>query len=158
MFLNNLKLKPKIHLYYIIQIAISIEDQGLSFYTALAKKTSNVEIKNLCSRLAKDEAAHKKFFQDALLQWKDPVANDQILDSLTEQLQNIGLFWDFSLSSASEKEFIRYAIEQEIKTADFYLSFEKNFPKTWKQLYIQQLVITERAHANSLANLLTSLK
>jgi len=158
MFLNNFKLKPKIHLRYILQSAISIEDQGVKFYSILAEKTSNTAINRLCSKLANEEAAHKKIFQNSLLQWKGLPASEEILDSITAQLKNIGLFWDLSLSKASEKDFIKYAIEQEIKTADFYLSFEKTFPQTWKQLYIQQLVITERAHANSLTSLLESLK
>lgn len=63
MFLNNFKLEPKIHLRYIIQIAISIEEQGVEYYSKLAEKFSDINTKKLCSKLAGDEAVHKNYFR-----------------------------------------------------------------------------------------------
>lgn len=158
MFFRNYKIRTKIHMRYIFQVAILVEEQGIEFYTKLAEKSSDANVKKLCSKLAIDEADHKKLFRGALSRWLSLLADKQTLDSLIQELKNAGLFSDAPLADASEKDMIEYAIEQEKKTADFYLSFEKAFPQEWKQMHIQQLVMTEKAHASALESLLSRMK
>ena len=157
MFFRNYEIRTKIHMRYLFQIAILIEEQGIEFYTKLAEQSSDVNVKKLCSKLASDEAEHKKLFQDALSRWLPPPADNQSLDSLIQELKNAGLFSDEPPLDTSERDMIEYAIEQEKKTADFYLSFEKAFKHEWKRMRIQQLVMTERAHASDLISLLSEI-
>jgi len=144
------KMRRRIHMRYLFQVAISVEEQGKEFYTKLADKASNVEVKNLCSRLASEEDAHKRLFQDTLSRWLPLPADREPLHLLTQELRSKGLFSDPPPPDATEEDMVTYAIEQEKKTADFYLSFEKLFPDAWKKMHIETLVREERAHANKL--------
>ena len=51
---------------------------------------------------------------------------------------------------ASEEVMAEYAIQQEKKSIDFYLSFERAFPEGWRRMHIQNLVMEEKSHANKL--------
>jgi rubrerythrin len=138
---------------YLFQAAILVEEAGIEFYTMLAEKSPNQSVKILCARLASDEEKHKKLFQDVLSQWLPLPADQHTLNSLIRELKNNGLFVDMPSMNAPAADLIKYAIEQEKKTADFYLSFEKTFASAWKRMNIRQLVVTEREHANCLMTL-----
>ena len=157
MFFRNHEIRRKIHMRHLFQIAILIEEQGIEFYTKLAKQSSDVNVKELCSKLASDEVEHKKLFKDALSRWLPPPADNQSLASLIQELKNAGLFSDEPPLDTSERDMIEYAIEQEKKTADFLLSFKKAFKDEWKRVKIYQLVMTERKHASDLISLLSKI-
>jgi rubrerythrin len=155
-FFRNYPIKTKLHMRYLYQVAILVEEEGIKFYSELAKKANDTAIKRLCIKLAGDEKKHKEIFEAVLAQWLPEPADEQTLNSLIQELRNAGLFSEPPSLNASEKDMIKYAIEQEIKTAEFYQSFEEYFPQTWKKLRIQRLVLAEKEHAESLRSLLTS--
>lgn len=51
---------------------------------------------------------------------------------------------------SKEEDIARYAIDQEKRSVDFYLSFEKTFPEAWKRLHVKRLVMEEKSHLNEL--------
>jgi rubrerythrin len=154
MFFRNHEIETKIPMRYLFQVALLLEEQGKEFYEKLADKALDVNAKKLWRDLANDEIDHKRLFETALSRWLPRTANKEFLESLIQQLRRAGLFSNPPPPDATEKDVINYAIRQEEKTADFYHSFEKGFPDTWKRMHIQGLVIAEREHANKLRGIL----
>lgn len=151
MFFLGAKFKKRIHLRHIYRVAIMVEDEGIRVYKALADAPVNENVKNLCAQLLADEQSHKKLFQAALSRWKAlPEGKEDALDELVRKLQDTGLFSPLPCAEAREKDILNFALELEHKTAEFYQSFEKNFPQVWKKMQIAQLVVAEKAHANKL--------
>lgn len=141
-----------IHLRHVLQAAISSEDRGRDFYTALAGKVTDPETKDLCHRLAKDESEHKMFIESMLNQWL-PLSPDRDTSAMMAQkMKEWDIFANPPDMGSTEDVMVKYAIEQEIKMADLYLSFEKYFPDAWRMMSIHTLVMTERSHANKLKN------
>lgn len=154
MFFTFFKKRKRLHLRYVLQVAILIEQEGKQFYERLAQASPDTKVKELCVKLAQDESDHKKLFEQVLSQWLSLTVDEEYLKSYIQKLKKEGLFSDPPFLNASEKDLIRYAIGIENKTADFYLSLEKKFPDFWRQMQIHQLVKTEREHADKLKSLI----
>lgn len=149
-FFQNYKIKRKTHLRHLLRAAILIEEQGKNFYDKLAEKVTDTNVKNLCRKLAGDEVTHKQLFQNILSHWLSLSIDSESLASFVQELKMRGVFLNPPSPDSTEEDMVKYAIEQEKKTADFYLSFEKAFPEAWKRMHIQNLVMEERIHANKL--------
>ena len=149
-FIRDYKIKTEIHMRHLFQIAILIEEQGKQFYNELAKKASDIKEKKFWRKLAKDEVAHKRLFQRALSRWLPLPYDKETLNSFIQELKSKGLFSDSQAPVTSHENIIKYAIQQEEITADFYLSFENPFPDAWKRMHIHNLVLIERGHAEKL--------
>jgi rubrerythrin len=151
---RNQEIETKVPLRYMFQVAVLVEQQGKEFYEKLAEKASDVKARELWQGLAYDETAHKRLFENILSRWLPRPADKESLDSLTQALRGRGLFSNPPLPDATEEDVIKYAIQQEEMTADFYLSFESAFPDAWKRIHIRSLVTTERQHAERLRTFL----
>jgi rubrerythrin len=149
-FLHNPKGKNNIHLRHLLRVAISIEEEGENFYDNLAENAENPDVRNLCRKLAVDEVRHRQYFQKTLNRWLSIPADMRSLDLLKKKLRKKGIFSDPPPLDVSEEGMIKYAIEQENKTADFYLSFENSFPDAWKKMHVERLVEEEKEHAKKL--------
>jgi len=149
-FLHNPKGKNNIHLRHLLRIAISIEEQGENFYDNLAEKTINPDVRHLCRKLAVDEVRHRQYFEKTLNRWLPIPSDMHSIDLLKQKLKKKGIFLDPLPPDVSEEDMIKYAIEQEKKTAEFYLSFENGFPDAWKRMHVERLVEEERSHAKKL--------
>jgi rubrerythrin len=147
---RNYKIKTEIHMRHLFQIAILIEEEGKQFYGKIAKKASDIKSKKFWQKLAKDEVDHKRLFQRALSRWLPIPSDKETLESFIQELKANGLFSNSPAPDATEEDVIKYAIQQEEKTADFYLSFENAFPDAWKRMHIHNLVMIERGHAKDL--------
>lgn len=51
-----------------LKIAVNIEEEGLEFYSTLAKSAKDTKVKDVFSRLASDEKDHLALFQKAYLE------------------------------------------------------------------------------------------
>lgn len=154
MIFNFFKRKQKLHLRDVLQIAILIEQQGVQFYGQLAQMSSDIKVKELCVKLACDEASHKKLFEDMLSRWPSLPVDQQYLNSYIQELKNNGLFSDMPFINTSVENLLKYAIVYEDQTVDFYQSLERKFPELWKQAHIHQIVMVERGHSRSLKSLI----
>jgi len=141
------RIEGRVPMRHLFQAAILLEEHGENFYSTLAEKASDEEAKRIWQKLANDETTHKRLFEKTLSRWLPRPADSESLDSLIEELRSRGLFSNPPLPDATEEEVVQYAVHNEEVTADFYLSFEKAFPDAWKKLRIQELVTTERQHA-----------
>jgi rubrerythrin len=140
----------KIHLRHILEIGVTIEEKGKLFYEQLAVRVKNDTVKNLCLNIAKDELAHKEFIKGMLDDWLPLDMDSAIFIELNKFIDKFDIYKDPPGENASEQEMARYAISQEYRNAEFYLSFERMFPELWKKMNLERLVIEERVHAESL--------
>lgn len=157
MFFRDHRIDEKIPMRHLFQVAILLEEEGKNFYNMLAGKASDDKARKMWQKLANDETTHKRLFEKTLSQWLPRPADNESLDTLIRELRDRGLFSNPLLPDATEEEVVKYAINNEEMTADFYLSFEKTFPDAWRKMHIQELVKTERQHAEKLRDFLASL-
>jgi rubrerythrin len=150
MFFRDHKIEGRVSMRHLFQAAILLEEHGKDFYTMLAEKASDEKAKQLWQKLTNEETAHKRLFEKTLSRWLPRPADSESLDSLIKELRSRGLFSNPPLPDATEEEVVKYAVHNEEMTADFYLSFERAFPDAWRKLHIQELVTTERQHADKL--------
>ena len=150
-FFPRHKVRKKLHLRHIFQMAILIEEKGQEFYYKLADKAVEANLKHMCRSIAQDEAKHKKLFEDTLFRWLPLTADREYLISFAaNELRARGIFLNPPDFTATEDDMARYSIDQEKKMADFYISFENSFPHAWKRMHLQQIVMEERKHASDL--------
>jgi len=144
------RVEGTIRLRDIFRLAVSIEEEGSVFYRLLAERTGDPAVKTLCRRLANEELAHKAVFEKQLGQWRDLPEHHALQSVLLEEIRRKGILAAPPGPDASEDEMAAYAIDQEIKTIEFYQAFEKAFPLAWKRARMHELVTEERGHESSL--------
>jgi rubrerythrin len=155
---HNLKVKKNIHLRHLLRVGILLEQRGEDFYDKLTEKATNLNVRSLCRKLAIDEVRHKHFIEKILYRWLPIPIDIHSLALFERELKKKGIFLDSPSPDASVEDLIKYAIEQEKKMADFFLSFENAFPEAWKRMDIEKLVSEERGHINKLMNLSSEFK
>ncbi len=149
-FIRNITGKRNLHLRHLLQVGILMEDRGRNFYLILADKVMRPDVKKLCNKLADDELRHKKLIEDTLSEWLSLPIYKETQAGLEQEMNARRLFLNPPSFESTEDEMVRYAIEQEIKSVDFYMSFETAFPEAWKRMHVQNLVMEEKSHANEL--------
>ena len=141
-----------IHLRHLLQVAVLAEERSKEFYDKFAKKVTDSKVKDLCYFLAQEELRHKEFIEKMLYAWLPLPPNREVIAAIEREMGR----WDILTTPpdiyVTEEVMARYAIAQEMKMADFYLSFEGLFPEAWRRMNIQILVMAERSHANRLIN------
>jgi rubrerythrin len=138
-----------VHLRHLLLLGVEAEKEGVSFYTRFERMSESRAVKDLCLRLAQDEARHLRVLKETLSRWRSIPTDEAAMEELRGELRKKGLFATPPLDTA-EDEMLDFALGVEEKTAEFYASFEKEFPETWKKAHIEQLVLDERAHARDL--------
>lgn len=144
----------KIRLRHVFQLAISIKEHGAKFYNELAKKVSDARVKKLCTKLANDEGAHKQVFQDILSLWDSVPVDNRMSDLFVKEIKRKGFFQNPPPHDTAEEDMIKYAIEQDRKIANYFVSFEKSFSEDWKKMHLQKIVDKEKEHEKRLEKLL----
>lgn len=111
----------------VLKIANNIEEEGEKFYTLVARKTENADVKKVFSRLAEEEQEHQNEFERMLA-----VDNKEIFDFETDNL--LGQYLkeiiedkvfpedddSFKITEESVGTAVDIAIQAEIKAAEFY--------------------------------------
>lgn len=151
-FLRRETGERSVHLRHLLMLGAEVEKEGISFYTRFERMSEDQGVKELCARLAQDETRHGKLLEETLSRWRPIPADEAAMAALREDLTRKGLFATPPLDT-TEEEMLEFALAVEEKTAEFYASFEKEFPETWKKAHIEQLVLDEKAHARDLREL-----
>lgn len=148
--------KGPLHLRHVLSAAVMLEKDSIKFYEALERKAADPALKALCSQLVAEERSHKETMEERVSRWLPLKMRGMPADAVYQDLKKTtGMFLDPPPPSANADAMVRYAIDQELRAARFYLSFEKEFPRAWKRAHIQMIVIWERAHAAKLEGFLS---
>ncbi len=144
----------KLHLRHVLQLSIILEEEGRKFYELLGSRAVNQGVKDLCRKLVEDEIRHKKTFENIYFRWLPFYLDEATMQLFESELKRRGIFLNPPPSDTTEREMIKYAIDQEEKMAEFYAAFEKVFPEAWRRINIEHLVMEEREHAKQLMTML----
>ena len=148
----------KIHLRQLLQMGILLEERGEAFYHSLSERSLNPDVKDLCEKLAQAEHKHKELIEETLSHWLDLPMSEFSRSQIDSELHKKGLFLNPPSLDATEKILLKYAVEQEYKSVDFYAGFEKEFPEAWKTMHVERLVMEEKDHAARLTDLLSKIQ
>ncbi len=135
-----------IHLRDLFRLAVSMEEEGRTFYLKMVVRVRDTKVKELCASLAGDEAMHKQLFLDMLGHWNPLNVNPLTWPAFLARVKQEGFFESAPGENSTEDQLAAYAIRQEMKTAEFYQLFEEAFPEAWKRTRLRKLVTEERAH------------
>lgn len=140
----------RIRLRDLFRLAVMLEEKGEELYLRLAKKAARPETKNLCEWLAEQEVTHREFAQGRLARWRTLAPHLTEWPAFLEKVKQEGFFENAPGNDADEDELAAFAIRQEVKSAEFYASFENSFPEAWKRDNLLKLVEEERSHERML--------
>lgn len=135
-----------IRLRDIFRLAAMFEQEGRTLYLNMAAKASEPGTRKLCEELADEETAHLRLIQAQLGVWRPLAPNFLFWPAFLEKVKQDDLFGGAPGPEASEDTMAVFAIRQEVKTAEFYRSFEQAFPEAWKRAQLHKLVLEERGH------------
>lgn len=144
----------------ILKLAISMEEEGILFYEALAQRTKG-EVKEGLLSLAEDEKRHKEVF----LRWYQDTDKEQGEDYLFEESVDL-FFHNYAKSKGFEKresvpdsleEAIDIGIETEKITIEYYKSLLE-YMKSPVVEVLKKLIAEEEGHYNKLKSYKTNLK
>lgn len=144
----------------ILKLAISMEEEGIFFYEALAQRTKG-EVKEGLLSLAEDEKRHKEVF----LRWYQDTDKEQGEDYLFEESVDL-FFHNYAKSKGFEKresvpdsleEAIDIGIETEKITIEYYKSLLE-YMKSPVVEVLKKLIAEEEGHYNKLKSYKTNLK
>jgi len=141
----------------IVEISISIEENGYAFYTEAAKNVEEQEMKNLFLDLASKEISHIGAFQKIGEVFKDQYIIDapedaelyiqNLADKHIFKNKNAGIEKAKGLKNADE--ILRIALQFELESIDFYSSMLDRVSGNAKRI-IQNIIEEEKEHASEI--------
>lgn len=144
----------------VFEIAISIEENGETFYRHAAEIADSEETKDLFSFLAEEEVEHKKTFKDLL---SDIAAAGTPETYQGEYLEYIHAYTENAIFTKEKFEerisqitetmpAIDFAIQQESDSILYYHEIKKFVPEK-KHNLIEKIITEERQHFLKLTNI-----
>lgn len=147
----------------VMEMAITIEKAGRSYYEGVAKKTKDLEMKELFSFLAAEEARHEKRFKD--LAERVRVSPYSLFGKWEEIKPYLQVITDSHFFAGSDKmikqterarepkEILEYAISFEKETILFYYEI-LGLVRGDDQNIVQEIIAEERTHIKRLGEIL----
>jgi len=133
----------------VLEQGIFAEVKASAFYNYITQKIENKDVRFLCRNLAQDEKLHRLMLEDRytfLGEGKDCKVDD-----------NIDFNNDPTVSSMTQKDLIKQAIDCEIKAQEFYLSKSKEMDDKKAKKVLLDLYNMEQEHEAKLKKLLETL-
>lgn len=157
-------MKKQIKLVDIAKLALSMEEKGYKFYTALAGRVNDARQKQVLLKLAEDEKEHRKLFEKIITGYSDDETLDGETSSYLQSIQRHGIFPDLSGAEDygddihSLKDVIAIGIQAE---KDAILIFHELIARTRSEKIrkiLYDLLEEEKLHLVELRDYLEELK
>lgn len=143
----------------VLDIAVQIEKNGISFYKALYERASSKEAKKVLEILVAEEKEHEKFFRELFGQScsHDPEgAYPQEYYSYMRTLASSFMFSDEEEQALhpidSFKEGIEAGMQMEKDSILFYLGIRENVPEKDKEK-LDRVISAEKKHLSKLCSM-----
>lgn len=146
----------------VFQVAIAIEENGLSFYEKMRQAVGDEEVKELFSALAREEIEHKRWFEGLLSdlpeELKSPTVSD-LNDELGLYIRNLadqhifGTGERFKSQSAAVRtieDALKLALQFEKDSVIFYLGMQEATCEGKARDVVSSLVKAEQQHVRRL--------
>ena len=152
-----------------LKIAISIEEEGLEFYSILMKSAKDTKVKEIFSKLASAEKEHLALFQKAYLEITSPSSSvvgceDYTVDLYIKYLIDTGVFTQkgearrLATEIKTDADALKIGIQAEKDSILYYSEAAKNTKFETGKKAFEQLAIEEKKHLKLLAEQLKALK
>ncbi|MBL7049994.1 MAG: ferritin family protein [Nitrospira sp.] len=142
----------------LLSLAWKIEEGSRYFYQAVASKSSDGELKALCSQLALAEEHHKSTIEELYSKSKNSNgALDIVHDDHSEDIMEGGITVKEALQWAnnkSTKEVLEFTLALEANAYDLYIKMQKKINDGDSEKIFSILIDEEKQHLNKLAELL----
>ncbi len=149
----------------VYQIAMQIEENGVKFYSAWAKKVEDKKLKEIFDGLSYAEVEHKKIFEKMLKEIEDykpqelyPEEYFQYLrayaDNLIFKIQNLK---ENSKEVKTVIEALDFAIEREKDSILYYQEIKNILPES-QHKELEKIINEERKHFLDLTHIKNTLK
>ncbi|NLM13712.1 MAG: ferritin family protein [Epulopiscium sp.] len=144
----------------ILKFAISMEEEGVKFYEALAQKTKG-EVREGLLSLADDEKRHKKIFS----KWYEDADQEEADEYLFEETVDL-FFRNYAKAKGFEKresipdsleEAIDIGIETEKITIEYYKGLLEHIKSSAAEV-LKKLIAEEEGHYNKLNSYKANIK
>jgi rubrerythrin len=144
-------------LRHVLYLGSLVEAEAEAFYRHLAQQAYNEDVRELCLRLAKDEAEHFRFIDNILTGWKPLPTTKETLEEMDAEAKLRNMFSSQPSADATAEEVMEYAMNAEKKMVNFYLDYEKEFVSEWKKIRLWDMIEEEKSHVKMLSRMLSSL-
>ncbi|MCF6156185.1 MAG: hypothetical protein E3K36_13295 [Candidatus Brocadia sp.] len=145
-----------------LKIAINIEEEGLEFYSILAKNTKDISVKEVFSKLASDEKEHLARFQKAYLEITSSASpaqgsEDYTADLYIKYLIDTGIFTQkgeagrLAAEMKTDIDALKIGIQAEKDSILYYTEAAKNTRFDTGKRAFEQLATEEKKHLKLLA-------
>ena len=153
----------------VLTIAVNMEEEGLAFYSSLAKSVKNAQVKAIFSILADEEKDHLNNFQKVYNEITTPRDSEQgcedyTVDEYIRHLVETGVFTQkgevkrLTAEIKTDLDALRIGIQAEKDAILFYSEAAKNTKNKEGQKAFKFLASEEKKHLKLLADLLRVLK
>ncbi|MFC1517905.1 ferritin family protein [Candidatus Margulisiibacteriota bacterium] len=134
----------------LLDFAIKIEEEGISFYNAMASKTKKNDLKELYEFLAEEEVSHKKTYSQLLENIKATENPSDFNDDYNRYMRafvDSVIFHkaDQKKEFSSDLEVIEYAIEKEKDSILYYKSLIDCIAEKDRDV-VEKVIEEERLH------------
>ena len=149
----------------LVDIAIGIERNGVSFYDSLVKSAGNEIAKGVYAYLADEERKHIKVFQimlDSVTDYRPPETYTEEYDLYLKALVDSAVFSDDQVAremaqkAGSEAEAIQIACRAEKDSILFYSEMRDLVRQSDREV-VNKIIEEERSHLRQLSDLKKSL-
>ena len=134
----------------ILTFAVKIEEQGMAFYAAVAKKGRNKDAQDLYRYLHDEEVKHRETYRgmlEELHSGASPDADDAEYSGYLRALVESTVFRKEDISSlpANDSDIVDYAIDREKDSVLFYIEIKDHLPAKDRDA-VERIIDEERHH------------
>lgn len=152
-----------------LKLAINTEEEGLEFYSTLAKNAKDIKVKEVFSKLASDEKDHLTLFQKAYHEITSSInategCEDYTVDLYLKYLIDTGIFAQkgeakrLAMETKSDIDALKIGIQAEKDSILYYSEAARNTRHTMGKTAFERLVNEEKKHLKLLAEQIKALK
>lgn len=147
----------KTRLRHVLYLGSLLERQAEAFYRDCKDQARDPRVKALCHKLMEEEQKHYRLIDGLLKQWRSLSVDPADWKAMGANSKLQQLFAFRPESDTTEKEMLRYAIDEEKKMVAFYEDFEADFTDRWKLAKLRGMLEEERSHVTRLSDMLSGV-
>lgn len=142
----------------VLTLAREVETRSEDFYMGASRMIKDASAADLCVLIAGEERKHREIVDTMLSKLLPASQGAEFAKWAAARIAGYGIFvFDFSAESVTPEGLLRYAIAQEKRTQDLYISFKKAFPD-FHRVYIKTLIDAESRHIDKIRLLLGGMR
>ena len=136
----------------ILNIAITMEDEGAKFYRSLAEKTDSAAFKSVLNLMARDEDKHQKVFEAWRKKNRIPIEDSNVVsevNTIFKEAQKV----DF-VNASEQLDLYNQALSKESEAIEYYEKLKEDPEHASSLELIDKIIKEEKKHHAILTDLI----